>query len=159
MENNKKFFGAIGVVVIVFIIIYFLPKKDTSIQPGVDSNPTPTSTPIDNPIIPPVDKPKQNIYKDGTYNARGKYQSPAGSESINVSVTLKNDVISSATVTTIPPFSFPTSKYQGDFISGFQPLVIGKKIDEANLDFVSGSSLTPKGWNDALAQIKAEAKV
>ena len=37
-------------------------------------------------------------------------------------------------------------------------LVVGKKITDVKLDKVSGSSLTPKGFNDALEQIKTLAK-
>jgi hypothetical protein len=40
----------------------------------------------------------------------------------------------------------------------YKQYVVGKKIDEVQLTKVSGSSLTPQGFNDALAKIKAEAK-
>jgi hypothetical protein len=75
-----------------------------------------------------------------------------------VALILKNDVIVEATV--VPLATRPVSvKMQGQFISGFKTLVIGKKLDEVVLDKVSGSSLTPKGWNDAVAKIQAQAKV
>ena len=70
---------------------------------------------------------------------------------------MKNDVITDATV--ISNATRPNSViFQGKFISGFKTLVVGKNIDEVHLDKVSGSSLTPGGFNDALAKIKLEAK-
>jgi len=44
------------------------------------------------------------------------------------------------------------------FISGYKPYVIGKNIDTISLDRVSGSSLTPAAFNEALGQIKTEAR-
>ncbi len=37
-------------------------------------------------------------------------------------------------------------------------VVVGKKIDEVQLTKVAGSSLTPKGFMDALEKVKTEAK-
>ncbi len=97
------------------------------------------------------------MYKNGTYSAVGTYVSPAGPESIDVKVTITNDVITDATV--VSKASNPTSvTVQGMFIGGYKPLVIGKKIDNVVLDKVAGSSLTPKGWNDAIIKIKAGAQ-
>ena len=47
---------------------------------------------------------------------------------------------------------------QGNFKAGFSELVVGKPVDQVSLSVVNGSSLTPKGFMDALAKIKAEAK-
>ncbi len=99
-----------------------------------------------------------SMYKDGNYDATGSYVSPGGEEEIEVKVTLKDDVITDATA--ISKATRPESKnYQGQFVDGFKAQVIGKNINEVNLTKVSGSSLTPKGFNDAISKIKAEAKV
>ena len=37
-------------------------------------------------------------------------------------------------------------------------MVVGKNIDEVAITKVAGSSLTPKGFTDALEKIKADAK-
>ena len=96
-------------------------------------------------------------YKDGQYDVVGDYVSPGGAEQIEVKVTLKGDVITDAEV--VSKAERPMSKqFQQTFIDNYKPLVIGKKISEVNLDKVSGSSLTPKGFNDAITKIKAEAK-
>jgi len=96
-------------------------------------------------------------YKDGTYTAQGTYQSPAGTEGITVSLTLKNDIVTDATVT--PGANDPMSqRYQGKFISGYKAQVIGKDISTIHLDKVSGSSLTPGGFDQALASIETQAQ-
>ena len=96
-------------------------------------------------------------YKNGTYTAVGSYESPAGLESIGVSLTIKDDSISGASVTPMPNDG-TSSYYQQRFADGYKSLVVGRSVDSVNLDVVSGSSLTPIGFNRALAAIKAKAK-
>jgi uncharacterized protein with FMN-binding domain len=96
------------------------------------------------------------VFKDGTYRALGDYASPGGSESIDVTLTLKENLITSVVVT--PKAENPASKnWQTRFISGVENVVVGKKISEINLNEVSGSSLTPIGFMNALEKIKLEA--
>ena len=98
------------------------------------------------------------LYKDGVYSSDGEYLTPGGSEKVAVKITLKNDVIVDAQVEAeaIRPTAV---RYQDIFIKNYKQLVVGKKISELQLNKVSGSSLTPKGFNDALAKIKVQAKV
>lgn len=95
-------------------------------------------------------------YKDGTYSATGHYRSPAGPETIEVTLTVKDDVVTDANVTSdaVVPNS---QRFQGIFIQNFKPMVVGVRLDQLNLTKVSGSSLTPGGFNDAVAQIKTQA--
>jgi len=96
-------------------------------------------------------------YTDGTYEATGNYESPAGKETIDVSVTLDSGVVSAVEVT--PEATNPTSKtWQTAFASGVSDQVVGKSIDDVDLDVVSGSSLTTEGFEDALDQIAADAR-
>lgn len=89
---------------------------------------------------------------DGTYEATGNYTSPGGPEEIEVEVVVKDGVITEANVT--PQATRPNSvKFQNIFKDNFKSQVIGKKITEVKLDKVSGSSLTPKGFNDAIEKI------
>lgn len=98
-----------------------------------------------------------SMYKDGTYDVSGAYFSPAGPEKIQVSITLKNDVITAAKVTG-DSTSDTSVKFIGQFIAGFNEQVVGKSIDSVSLDVVNGSSLTPMGFMNALKAIKKEAK-
>lgn len=97
-------------------------------------------------------------YKDGSYTMVGQYVSPGGDEEIGVTVTLKDNVITEAEVK--PMATRPNSvTFQGIFAENYKPFVIGKNINDVKLDKVSGSSLSPKGFNDAIEKIKAEARV
>lgn len=101
----------------------------------------------------PVD---ETAFEDGTYNATGVYSSPAGDEEILVTLTLENDIVIDAEFEGLA--THPTSKKLQDmFAEGFEDEVVGKSIDAINLTVVNGASLTPKGFMDALADIKSEA--
>ncbi len=101
--------------------------------------------------------PSSSEYADGTYSASGNYKSPEGQEQVQVSLTLKDGVITGATYT--GEATHPRSmSFQGKFGEGFKEVVVGKSIDALSLTVVNGSSLTPVGFMDAVAKIKAEAK-
>lgn len=96
-------------------------------------------------------------YKDGTYEAVGEYSYHSGTESIDVTVTLKGGVIEDVDV--VAQAKAPISKEkQEDFIANYKEQVVGKNIDEVKLGKISGSSLTPIGFNAALEEIKAQAQ-
>lgn len=106
----------------------------------------------------PADSEAPQAYEDGTYDVQGSYQSPAGAETVDVSLTLENDIVTAVTVT--PTSENQTSyKFQENFAGGISAEIMGKSLDELNVGVVSGSSLTPKGFMDALEQIKADAAV
>ncbi|MBS1907087.1 MAG: FMN-binding protein [Actinobacteria bacterium] len=95
-------------------------------------------------------------YKDGTYTADGSYQTPETVEKISVSITVKSDTVTAVDVTGDPQAS-ETKHYQSQFIGGISAQVVGKKLDDISVSRVSGSSLTSKGFNQALATIRTEA--
>ena len=115
-------------------------------QPSGSSSNDQTTAPVSNAS-----------YKDGTYTAEGDYTSPGGPEQINVTLTLQNNIVTDATV--VPEAQRSMSvHFQGLFTANFKPLVIGQNLNAVHLDAVSGSSLTPKGFNDAIAKIKVQAQ-
>jgi uncharacterized protein with FMN-binding domain len=96
-------------------------------------------------------------YADGTYTAKGGYQSPNGPETIELTITLAGNVISDVVVT--PGATNGTStRYQGQFAEGVGAETIGKSLDELQVSRISGSSLTSGGFNEALNSIKADAR-
>ena len=96
-------------------------------------------------------------YADGTYTAKGDYQSPNGQETIELTITLAGNVISDVVVT--PGATNGTStRYQGQFAEGVGAETIGKSLDELQVSRISGSSLTSGGFNQALNAIKADAR-
>lgn len=104
----------------------------------------------------PITGTNERKYEDGTYSAVGNYSSPAGREEVDITLTIKNDAVVSAVF--IGTASNPGSiKNQELFKQGFDQYVVGKSIDSLKLQVVNGSSLTPKGFMDALKNIKAEA--
>ena len=96
------------------------------------------------------------VYKDGTYSVAGNYVSPGGPRTLNVKITLANGVISAAEVKATATDA-TSKRFQGEFVDNFKPMVIGKNIDEVTLTKVAGSSLSPKGFNDALSKVKTKA--
>ncbi|MSU45188.1 MAG: hypothetical protein EXS47_00970 [Candidatus Zambryskibacteria bacterium] len=144
-KNNGVMIGA-GVLIVLTLGYGFwkYAKKEE-----VASTVTPKEQAVNNSMF---------AYRDGTHTSNGSYFSPGGEEQIEVSITLKDDVVSDVSVT--PLSTRPISiKMQGIFTANYKPLVIGKSINDVVLDKVSGSSLTPKGWNDAVAKIKISAKL
>lgn len=95
-------------------------------------------------------------YADGSYEATGEYQSPGGAESIDVEITLEDDVVTDVTVTGNATQG-NAQRYQAQFAGGIADVAVGVNIDELSVDKVAGSSLTSDGFNDALEQIKADA--
>lgn len=95
-------------------------------------------------------------YRNGSYNVKGDYVSPGGPREVGVTITLNDGVIADAEAEVLATDA-TSIRFQEEFINNFKPEVIGKNIDEVALTKVSGSSLTPKGFNDALEKIKVEA--
>ncbi|GAA4624603.1 FMN-binding protein [Cellulomonas oligotrophica] len=97
-----------------------------------------------------------SAYTDGTYDATGSYTSPGGPETVAVSLTLADGVVTAVEVT--PEATNATSRqYQTQFASGIADEVVGVAIDDLDVTTVSGSSLTSGGFMDAVAQISADA--
>ena len=95
-------------------------------------------------------------YTDGEYTATGDYQSPGGAETVTVTLTLADNVVTALDVT--GSGSTPNAKkFQGEFIENISAEVVGQRIDSLNVSKVAGSSLTSGGFNDAIDQIKADA--
>ncbi|MCR2825569.1 FMN-binding protein [Microbacterium sp. zg.Y909] len=96
-------------------------------------------------------------YADGTYEASGSYATPESVETIDVTVELTDGVISAVEVVGDP--TRPESeRYQERFIGGISDEVVGKSLDEISVSRVAGSSLTSGGFNEAIEQIKADAR-
>jgi uncharacterized protein with FMN-binding domain len=103
-----------------------------------------------------ADAASDSTYADGTYTAEGSYATPESVETIVVTVTLEDDVITAVDVTGDPQKS-ESEEYQGRFIGGIAEVVVGKSIDEISVSRVAGSSLTSGGFNQAIDAIKSEA--
>jgi hypothetical protein len=160
-DTNKNNNTKVAIVIVVLIVIISLASlatrnlKDDKEQ--VFSSNTETVEIDDNNIVEDKNEANENDTTK-TYTAVGDYTSPGGPRHINVEITLVDSTITAANVE--PTATDPVSKEkQEDFAANYKDLVIGKRIDDLTLDKVSGSSLTPKGFNDALEKIRSQIEV
>ncbi len=94
---------------------------------------------------------------DGDYSAEGSYSNPGGQSEVQVDLTITDGKIADIKVT--PGATNLTSRsYQQKFAGGISGEVVGKSLDELDVSKVSGSSLTSQGFNQAIEQIKADAR-
>lgn len=100
--------------------------------------------------------PESGTYADGTYTAEGAYQTPESVESVSVTLTLADGVVTDVTVTGDPQ-ARESEQYQAQFIAGIADEVVGVSIDDLDVDRVAGSSLTSGGFNEAVEAIKEQA--
>ncbi len=150
--NGSKFvLPAVIAALIVFAAVgFYLYQNNTALPAGDTPSSMTENTSSETSMT-------EGSYKNGAYNATGTYTTPGGQREVEVELTLTDGAISDITVT--PKADDATSqRFQGEFAENYKQMVLGKNIDEVVLTKVSGSSLTPKGFNDALEQIRVEAK-
>ena len=131
--------------------------SDTTTEPTTDTTATPESSTTPAPAASASESTSSSsTYADGTYTAEGSYATPESVETIVVTVTLENDVITAVDVTGDPQ-KRESEEYQGRFIGGIADVVVGQDIDQISVSRVAGSSLTSGGFNQAIDTIKSEA--
>lgn len=182
-NNSAKIASTIALIIVAVGVIFYAVRNNNQIeekgesitgttetpiteeQPGTQNPvPTPVTTPVSTPptktpsTTPSTTPAKTSKYKNGTYTATGVYASPEGGESVDVTLTIKDDIVVDANVTGNAGMFSTSGNYQRKFISGYKQYVIGKKLDSIQLSAISGASLTPNGFNAALAKIKAQAQ-
>ncbi len=132
--------------------------EDTE-EPEDEPEDVPSSSTTTTPVkTEPVETPEESsVYEDGTYTATGSYVSPGGPESIGVTLTLKDDVVTAVSIQKNATLD-KSINFQGLFAAGISAQVVGKSLDEiGGYSSVNGSSLTPDGFDAALSSIKAQA--
>jgi hypothetical protein len=166
---------AAGLVVVGALLMFLFNNgaeapavAEVPVVPPAGEPPVPPQQPavvpegeVMNPAVVPVGAPSSmndmdQMYADGTYTTTGDYKAPSGPESITVKLTLENGVVTKSEVTGTSKNDV-TQKFITGFSQNHTAFVVGKKIDEVNLTVVSGSSLTPFGFNAAVEAIKKEA--
>lgn len=163
MEQPKSPNKAIiGIVVVVLLAaaataVVVLSSKSATTDEATTTTTSSSTSPSPSTSTTTTDSSSTTTYKDGTYTATGSYQTPGGTESIGVTVTPSGDMITDASVTQNASGG-EAEEYQSAFAGGFKSLVVGKKIEDVSLTRVAGSSLTPNGFNNAIAAIESQAK-
>ena len=161
--------GIIGLIVLVVAYVAYAFFSNSTMIATADQMPidiatsagqttgTPATTPVSAmPAPTPAPVASASKYKDGTYGATGTYRTPESVETISVTLTLANDVVTDVT-STISASAPESAQYQRSFLNNYKAFVVGKSIGSLKLSQVSGSSLTSGGFNSALSQIKAKA--
>lgn len=94
----------------------------------------------------------------GEYDAEGSYDTPGGTQSVAVDVTIDAEGTVTAVEVTPQAESGNSVQFQGEFADGIADEVVGQKIDDLSVSKVAGSSLTSGGFNAAIDDIIAEAQ-
>lgn len=153
-HSHTKIYGIFAVAVIVLLTMGILVMNPLS-KDNPESTQT-TTVSANESNVTPTSFVSDKEYKDGVYTVTGHYESPGGEEEVGVSLTLEDNVITEASVEVMAERPISVEK-QTDFAANFQEFVVGRPISEVMLTKVSGASLTPKGFNDAVEQIKQQA--
>jgi uncharacterized protein with FMN-binding domain len=150
--------GAAIALIAVAIIMVYSSKKTTPETSSSTATPAASMAPaMTSPTTTESEAVSSGSYKDGVYEADGTYLTPGGEQRITIAVTLKDNVVTDSTFTSHA--EGPASvRFQGEFGDNYKPMVVGKNVNELQLTKVSGSSLTPQGFMNALEKIKAEAQ-
>ncbi len=155
-RDTAKIAGLVGItgLLVISIAAYALMMNDDN---DSAANTAPTAQQEQQTQQTPAPSQNDTQYKDGSYSATGEYRSPGGPEQIDITLTVNDDKVTDAVA--VSKAVNPTSqKFQGQFVAGIKAQVVGKSLDEVQVTKVSGSSLTPKGFTDAVTKIKAQAK-
>ena len=95
-------------------------------------------------------------FRDGEYASTGRYLTPGGDESIEVTLRVRDGVITAATSRT-EALSPTARQFQEQFRVAIAAQVVARPLSSVMVDVVAGASLTSSGFNDALARIRSEA--
>ncbi len=93
-------------------------------------------------------------YRDGTYEARGWYSGLPSHH--DVTLTIAGGVISDVAITT-PAEDEVSLGYQQRFAEALPGAIVGRAVDELDIDRLAGASGYSEGFMNALAEIKQEA--
>ncbi len=167
-NKTKQIMATLAVLVVVVVIVFGAKSlnaknaasKLTATQPSTSATtsttPTATTSSGSTPTATSSSSTASYTYKNGTYNADGNFNTPGGFQSIGVSVSIQNDIVTNAVVTD-QTTDGDSAAYAQMFIDGFRSYVIGKSVSGIHLYGVAGASLTSEGFNNALSQIKNQA--
>ncbi len=153
--------AVLGIIIVVLGAVIFLsptpstaPTTETTVTE--EANRTEEMQAAEELSVPT--EPNQNpdaALTPETVTESATYLTPARVEhKVTVVLTLEGDVVTDSNVlyNDLETYSDPNQEL---FDTAYQPLVIGKTLDQISLSRVGGASLTTGAFNDALAKIKA----
>ena len=128
METTKKLPPAVTALIVIALITLITVATVMLSKTGEQRSSSDPKLTTENR----VGMSTRTIYKDGTYHATGQYSTPGGRESIDLSVTIRNDEIT-ATSLTQNARSEQAKDYQQQFAAGYKQAVVGKKYKEMHI--------------------------
>ena len=163
-QSKTKIIGLIVIVLLTTAGTAGAVAYNNATTPTQASTSTDTATSTTTTTTTPSTSSSQSsaastsTYKDGTYTANGSFTTPDGTERIGVTITLVSSKITKVSIDDSSIFSRESVQYTERFINGINSVVVGKNISDVKVSRVSGASLTPVGFNNALTTIKNDAK-
>ena len=155
-QTNQKIIASFIVVMIV-VVVFFAGSALRSTPRVTASKPHAISAPVAaSPDVKVAASSNTTVFKDGSYSQSADYDTPGGTESIGVSISIKDGVVTDSTVQN-KANNRDSEEYQAAFVQSYKTYVVGKKISDLNLSRISGSSLTSDGFNAAIDMIKTQA--
>jgi uncharacterized protein with FMN-binding domain len=106
------------------------------------------------PAAPDAPEGAEPVYIDGVYSATGWYGGLPSHH--DVTLTIDDDIVTAVEITT-PAEDETSLGYQERFAAALPDAVIGRSVDELDVDRLAGSSGCSEGFMDALDQIKTQA--
>jgi hypothetical protein len=168
MQPDKKPNAKIATVVVIVVVaaiatgVLFMNRKDTdatnTATNSTNSSQTATPVPTETTGADDAVAVAPGTFKNGSYTATGSYRTPEDTETITVQLSVTDDIVTDVSVA-YEPKSRESTEYQTEFANNYKSEVVGKKLSDIELNRIAGSSLTPKGFNDALEKIRTDAKM
>ena len=156
MRPNRMTVG-VGAVAIALSLTACSAERSQPTDSGAETQPGPSAAaPTPPPVSSATPEPaaEQLEYRDGVYSARGWYGGLPSHH--DVTLTVEGDVVTAVEITT-PAENETSLGYQQRFAEALPQAIVGRSIDELDVDRLAGSSGCSEGFMDALAQIKADA--
>lgn len=159
LMQNKKIISTIALATILLAGCGAKNQGDSLNRSG--NNPvtkisgTETGTAVTNTLVTGSSLP---VNGEKSYQATGSYMTPGGPEQIGIELSIKNGIVSNG-VATVMGREGQSIRFQQEFANNFGPAVVGKKLSQLDTVNISGGSLTPQGFLDALDKIKQQAGV
>ena len=154
MNTKKNSWMMLGLVFGVSVILYILDVPIIPLSTQITST-IPTLIPTSIIITPQPTQPTTQISSAKSLSATISYFPEGMNESITVSLTITNSLVSEVSLTQSMNDG-KSRRYQLAFESEIQPLVVGKDIKNLNLSRVAGASFTTDAFMQAVEKIKQQ---
>lgn len=99
-----------------------------------------------------------SMYKNGSYSTSVSYRVPSGVYEMGVDLSIQDDIITGVFIKKPAQREENSEVYQSSFEQNINSEAIGKKIQDINLTRIGTSSITTKGFMEAVKKIQDQAK-